>query len=46
MLQGISDKCRLIDVKFVVNFLKKKSPVFLDMLQHTGGILNENKTFV
>ena len=34
MLQGIADKCRLIDVKFVVNFLKKKSPVFLDMLQH------------
>lgn len=34
MLQGFSAKCRHIDVKFVVNFLGKKSPVFLDLLQH------------
>lgn len=34
MLQGISAKCRQIDEKFVVNFLEKKSPVFLDQLQH------------
>ena len=34
MLQGFSAKCCHIDVKFVVNFLEKKSPVFLDLLQH------------
>lgn len=30
MLQGISAKSCHVDVKFVVSFLEKKSPVFLD----------------
>ena len=32
MLQRISAKSCHIDVKFVVSFLEKKSPVFLDLL--------------